>query len=226
MAACRKVREKRNKAFRKGVIFILLVSSVFFIMCVYVIKEVIEPNLEEVSRMRAQVIVSKAINTALDEQFSQSDNGAEFFDIQRDEDGVMEMVTADSIAINKLIVEISLNIQELFKDMQSEYMYIPFGSLMGSKLLSQAGPQVKVNVVPISVTSSDFRTEFEEQGINQTKYMLYIILGCKIKVLCPFAYDTIETSTKVLIAEAVILGKVPSSYVQVPEEDILDVTEQ
>lgn len=226
MATCRKVREKRNKAFRKGVIFILLVSSVFFIMCVYVIKEVIEPNLEEVSRMRAQVIVSKAINTALDEQFSQSDNGAEFFDIQRDEDGVMEMVTADSIAINKLIVEISLNIQELFKDMQSEYMYIPFGSLMGSKLLSQAGPQVKVNVVPISVTSSDFRTEFEEQGINQTKYMLYIILGCKIKVLCPFAYDTIETSTKVLIAEAVILGKVPSSYVQVPEEDILDVTEQ
>lgn len=226
MAACRKVREKRNKAFRKGVIFILLVSSVFFIMCVYVIKEVIEPNLEEVSRMRAQVIVSKAINTALDEQFSQSDNGAEFFDIQRDEDGVMEMVTADSIAINKLIVEISLNIQELFKDMQSEYMYIPLGSLMGSKLLSQAGPQVKVNVVPISVTSSDFRTEFEEQGINQTKYMLYIILGCKIKVLCPFAYDTIETSTKVLIAEAVILGKVPSSYVQVPEEDILDVTEQ
>lgn len=226
MATCRKVREKRNKAFRKGVIFILLVSSVFFIMCVYVIKEVIEPNLEEVSRMRAQVIVSKAINTALDEQFSQSDNGAEFFDIQRDEDGVMEMVTADSIAINKLIVEISLNIQELFKDMQSEYMYIPLGSLMGSKLLSQAGPQVKVNVVPISVTSSDFRTEFEEQGINQTKYMLYIILGCKIKVLCPFAYDTIETSTKVLIAEAVILGKVPSSYVQVPEEDILDVTEQ
>lgn len=226
MAACRKVREKRNKAFRKGVIFILLVSSVFFIMCVYVIKEVIEPNLEEVSRMRAQVIVSKAINTALDEQFSQSDNGAEFFDIQRDEDGVMEMVTADSIAINKLIVEISLNIQDLFKDMQSEYMYIPLGSLMGSKLLSQAGPQVKVNVVPISVTSSDFRTEFEEQGINQTKYMLYIILGCKIKVLCPFAYDTIETSTKVLIAEAVILGKVPSSYVQVPEEDILDVTEQ
>lgn len=226
MATCRKVREKRNKAFRKGVIFILLVSSVFFIMCVYVIKQVIEPNLEEVSRMRAQVIVSKAINTALDEQFSQSDNGAEFFDIQRDEDGVMEMVTADSIAINKLIVEISLNIQELFKDMQSEYMYIPFGSLMGSKLLSQAGPQVKVNVVPISVTSSDFRTEFEEQGINQTKYMLYIILGCKIKVLCPFAYDTIETSTKVLIAEAVILGKVPSSYVQVPEEDILDVTEQ
>lgn len=226
MATCRKVREKRNKAFRKGVIFILLVSSVFFIMCVYVIKEVIEPNLEEVSRMRAQVIVSKAINTALDEQFSQSDNGAKFFNIQRDENGVMEMVTADSIAINKLIVEISLNIQDLFKDMQSEYMYIPLGSLMGSKLLSQAGPQVKVNVVPISVTSSDFRTEFEEQGINQTKYMLYIILGCKIKVLCPFAYDTIETSTKVLIAEAVILGKVPSSYVQVPEEDILDVTEQ
>jgi sporulation protein YunB len=138
----------------------------------------------------------------------------------------MEMVTADSMAINRLIAEISLNIQKAFKNMQSEYMYIPFGSLMGSKLFSQAGPQIKVNIVPISVTSSDFRTEFEEQGINQTKYMLYIILGCEIKVLCPFAYDTIETSTKVLIAEAVILGKVPSSYVQVPEEDILDVTEQ
>lgn len=226
MTVSRKMRQRRNIAFRKGIVFILLVSSALLIFCVYIMKEVVEPNLEEVSRMRAQVIVSKAINTALDEQFSQGDSRAEFFKIQRDENGVMEMVTADSIAINKLIAEISLNIQKAFKNMQSEYMYIPLGSLMGSKLFSQTGPQIKVNIVPISVTSSDFRTEFEEQGINQTKYMLYIILGCEIKVLCPFAYDTIETSTKVLIAEAVILGKVPSSYVQVPEEDILDVTEQ
>ena len=40
---------------------------------------------------------------------------------------------------------------------------------MGSKFLSQTGPYVNLSIVPMSVSSMDFKTEFESQGINQTK---------------------------------------------------------
>ncbi|MDE8735333.1 sporulation protein YunB, partial [Eubacteriales bacterium DFI.9.88] len=67
--------------------------------------------------------------------------------------------------------------------------------------------------------------EFEAKGINQTKYKVYIILKSQVKVLAPLSASTFDMSSTVLIAEAVILGGVPKSYVQVPKEDILDVTD-
>lgn len=226
MTVGRKKRERRNKTFRKG-LWITIVCALFFCLSSsYVLKNIVEPNLEDIARIKSEVVVSRIINQTLAEQFADDDRSREFFIVHRDESGTMEMVSADSVAINSVMAKLSLDIQEAFKNMDEEHVDIPVGSLLGSKLLSQTGPKVKVDVVPVSVTSMDFRTEFEEQGINQTKYKVYIVLGCKIKILCPFAYESVETSTKVLVAEAVILGKVPDSYVEVPEEDILDVTEQ
>ena len=68
----------------------------------------------------------------------------------------------------------------------------------------------------------DFKTEFETQGINQTKYKIYIVLTCRIKMAAPFSTRVFKTNSTILIAEAVILGKVPDSYVVVPQDDILD----
>jgi hypothetical protein len=85
---------------------------------------------------------------------------------------------------------------------------------------------VDIRIIPISVSSIDFETEFVSEGINQTKYKVYIELKSHVKVIAPLVSDTFEVSTTVLIAEAVILGTVPNSYVYVPEEDILDVTQE
>ena len=74
------------------------------------------------------------------------------------------------------------------------------------------------------MTSYDFETEFEAQGINQTKYKVYIVLESSVRILQPFSDKNIKIRSKVLISEAVIVGDVPESYVNVPKEDILDVT--
>lgn len=222
----RKRCEKRNKRLRMGLYTLVLMVVFFCIISLYLIKGVMEPNLEDITRIRAEVIVSRTINKALAEQFVEDETNKNLFEVQRDKNGVMEMVSANAIAINSMMAELSLDLQKAFKSMETEGMDIPAGTLLGSKVLSLAGPDITVNIIPTSITSMDFRTEFEEQGINQTKYKVYIVLKCKIKVLCPFASETIESSTTVLVAEAVILGEVPNSYVEVPEEDILDVTEQ
>ncbi len=109
--------------------------------------------------------------------------------------------------------------------MKSEKFSVPVGSLLGSRFLfSQTCPR-SVDVIPLSVSAMDFRTEFETQGINQTKYKIYIVLNCRIKMAAPFSTQIFQTKSTVLLAEAVILGKVPDSYVVVPEDDILDATE-
>lgn len=218
-------RKGENRLIRKILLTGVIVSLTGCIATVLLAELVVEPNLEDVSRIRAEVLVSRTINKALSEQFRQEQQDKELFSVKNAEDGTMKMVQADSVAINILMTELSMNIQEAFGAMKKQYLEVPAGALLGSKIFSQTGPDVKIAIVPLSVSSMDFKTEFESQGINQTKYKIYIVLECRVKVLAPFAEDTFKTSSTVLIAEAVILGEVPDSYVQVPQDDILDVTD-
>lgn len=223
MRGKRKRRDNKNSNFKKRVllmiVFIIAVCSGLLI----IVKTVVEPNMEDVTKIRAEVVVSRTINKALAEQFEEQEN-KELFTVINGKDGAMEMVQANSIEINVLMAQLSIHLQEAFREMENEYLDIPVGTLLGSKLLSQTGPKVTVSIVPLSVSSMDFKTEFETQGINQTKYKIYIVIGSRVKVISPFSADTFETSSTVLVAETVILGQVPNSYVEVPEEDILDVT--
>ena len=208
---------------------LLMLTTFLLMMCITAflcMKAVIEPNIEDVSRMRAEVLVSRTVNRALTEQFLQEEIPEELFIISRDENGKTALVQANSIEINILMTRLVANLQEAFRNMEKEPLDVPVGAFLGSKLLSQTGPAVELYITPVSVLSTDFRTEFESQGINQTKYKIYIVLECRVKVLAPFSSRSFNTSTDVLIAETVILGEVPGSYVQVPKEDILDVTDE
>ena len=208
---------------------LLMLTTFLLMMCITAflcMKAVIEPNIEDVSRMRAEVLVSRTVNRALTEQFQQEEKPEELFIISRDENGKTALVQANSIEINILMTRLVANLQEAFRNMEKEPLDVPVGAFLGSKLLSQTGPAVELYITPVSVLSTDFRTEFESQGINQTKYKIYIVLECRVKVLAPFSSRSFNTSTDVLIAETVILGEVPGSYVQVPKEDILDVTDE
>lgn len=195
--------------------------------CIYYdYKKEIEPNMEDVARIKAEILVSRTINKALAEQFQNGAMKESLFTIQSDSEGAMEMVQADSAAINIFMSQLSVSLQESFQGMKNEVLSVPLGTLLGSKFLSQTGPFVEIAIKPLSVSSMDFKTEFETKGINQTKYKIYIVLGCKVKIAAPFSSKTFNTRNTVLIAEAVILGKVPNSFVQVPKEDILDVTDE
>lgn len=189
-------------------------------------KFIIEPNLENIASMRAEAVVTRTINKALAEQFGSETMRREFFDVKKNAAGNVEVVQADSIAINMMMTELSTKIQESFKKMEEERYCVPLGSLVGSKVFSQIGPEVELKIVPMSISSMDFRTEFESEGINQTKFKIYIELTCRIKVLAPFSSETFNSSNIIPVAEAVILGDVPESYVEVPKEDILDVIEE
>ena len=53
---------------------------------------------------------------------------------------------------------------------------------------------------------------------------MYCTVTSQVHILAPFTDKVSEINRRILLAEAIIVGKVPDSYVVVPEEDILDVT--
>ena len=220
-------RRKKNRSRRRSGKVSAVVLGVFtavFISAICLMHSIVRPNIEETARIKATAIVSRTVNQALAEELEKINDGNSLFDEKRNSSGTLEMVQADSVRINMLMSQLSMNIQDRFSDMGREDFKVSLGTLLGSRVLSQTGPYVTVTVVPMSVSSMDFKTEFETQGINQTKYKIYVILECRVKMLAPFSTGIFKTKNTVLAAETVILGSVPDSYVQVPKDDILDAT--
>ncbi len=75
---------------------------------------------------------------------------------------------------------------------------------------------------------TDLVSQFSEAGINQTLHRIYLNVNCKVTILTPF--DSIEETitNQVLLAEAVIMGEVPSTYYNLnglKSDDLIELVE-
>lgn len=79
-------------------------------------------------------------------------------------------------------------------------------------MLSGKGPGVPIRISSIGNVETDLRSEFTAQGINQTLHRVYLQVECEISILTPFENITEKIINQVLIAENVIVGKIPNTY--------------
>ena len=91
-------------------------------------------------------------------------------------------------------------------------MRLHYGSFTGFKLLAGRGPGVKIQISPIGDVETDLRSEFSPQGINQTLHRIYLEVKCRVNILTPFQDLEKEITNQVLLAENVIVGRIPSTY--------------
>lgn len=147
-------------------------------------------------------------------------------EIQRNEAGEIQYLEANSRLINKLVLAFATKMEEEYNLGDTMVIPVNFGVLTGSKILSQLPFMADVRVMPLSLTKFQAETEFVSEGINQTRYKVYCTVNSSIQILAPFSREQAEINRRVLLAEAIIVGRVPDSYVVVPEEDILDVTQE
>jgi sporulation protein YunB len=113
-------------------------------------------------------------------------------------------------------------IQAQFRTIEPRKVTVPVGSIVGSQIMSQFGPSLDLKVIPIGMSRASYKTEFESTGINQTKYKVYLEMDSQARVLSPFSMKNIEVKNTILIAEAIIVGEVPDSYIFVPEDSLID----
>ena len=89
---------------------------------------------------------------------------------------------------------------------------VNIGTFTGIPFLIGRGPVIKLKLVPIGVVNSNFDSEFNSVGINMTKHSLFLYINIHVSVALPVqAYD-IYTTNQVLLAESIIVGKVPEVY--------------
>ena len=193
--------------------------------CWVCVKGKVGPNMEDIGEVKAKAVVNRIINSTINENFREFDDLENLLIVKTDKQGNICMVQSDTRKINSLMSALMLRLQDSYSKLPPSEIRVSAGTLLGSRILSQRGPYFNIKIVPLSVSETQFKTELEEQGINQTKYKIYAVIKSSIKMLAPFTDREITVTNTVLVAETVILGKVPDSYVVVPEESILDAVE-
>lgn len=170
-------------------------------------------------------MVAVKINESLINGFYDEKLDGALLKIERDRDGNIKYIEPDTRLINKLVLEFASGVRENYDSEEISVCEVNLGVVTGSKFLSQLPFRAKIKVQPLSLTKITSSTGFETQGINQTRYFVHCNVQSQVRILAPFTNKTAEINRSYQLAEAIIVGQVPSSYVFVPEEDILDVTE-
>ena len=219
------MRRHRNEklSFWKKLTISLILFSLGCILLINGFKQQIEPNIDAVSKLKAKGMITEIVNQTIKEDFSGKEYEENLFIIKSGKDDKVQMVQSNTSLINRMVAEFSVNLQKKYDNIEPRTVKLSYGTLVGSKLLSEADYlNVNLKIMPLSVTNCDFETEFESQGINQTKYKIYITIESNVRVLQPFSAENFKIKNKMLISEVVIVGEVPDSYVNVPENNILD----
>ena len=211
----RKKKRKIRTFFITGCIFIIAVCVVIFL------EITMKETLSSAAELKSKEIIEQIINGAVYEQTHQED-GTELEIIRTDEDaeGNLQLVTLNTSLLNKIGTEIAKRVNDDIYYDKTDQIRLSLGSLIGSRLLSQTGPYFTFDIVPVAVINVGYKTEFESTGINQSKYKVYLDVKTETRLMVPFMSEQFETVNTVLIAEAVIVGEVPGTYANIPEEDI------
>jgi len=218
------MQRRHQKGMTKKITFSLILLFLGGCLLILAVNRQIAPNIDAVSRLKAKGIVNTLINETIQETFSALEYEEQLFSVEYGEDGRVQMVQANTVLINQAVSNLTVCLQKKYDDLTPQRVRIPLGSILGSLLLSQTERGMEISILPMSVSKCDYVTGFESQGINQTKYKIFVEIQSDVRILQPFSQKNFSVNSKMLVSEIVILGDVPENYVHVPKEDILDVT--
>ena len=216
-------RKYRRDRQNSGKWFMCLVLLMYWLAYSVVFTEkIIKPNVAAIAEVKVKAMITQIVNDAVHNQFKTGAEVTELLTIKTDTEGNITYVESNTAAMNSLATELTQAVQQRYKWKDAVILDVPVGSIVGSQILSQMGPNIGLKVLPIGMSRANFKTEFESMGINQTKYKVYLQMDSQARVLAPFSINNIDVQNTILVAEAVIVGEVPSSYINVPQDTTID----
>ena len=183
----------------------------------------LEKNLEgvilDMAHARAEAMAVEYMHEAVRDILGGGVAYEDMIAVRTDAQGRVTMLQANAVRMNELATLTALRAQAKLESADAQNVMIPLGAALGVPFLSAMGPRIQVRVVPVSAVSAAFSTEFESAGINQTRHKIYLSLRTTVRLVIPSSARQVSLASQVLIAESIIVGDVPQSYVEVPDTD-------
>ena len=157
-------------------------------------------------------IVTMQVNSVIAQVMAEEDYDAEsYVSLEKNEAGEITAVSSNMARINALSAKILDRVIGATENRTLE-VSVPLGNLTGVSLLMGRGPGVPVEIIMLTSSHVEFQNNVVTAGINQTKHQINLEVIVDIDILIPWDTESAQAVTEVLIADVVVVGKVPETY--------------
>ena len=199
---------------------VLLTVAVGVLLAVNLIRLLearMAPVVTAIARANAQNTMISVLEHAVAEDLSKREVGyADFISIERDESGSITALTADMGALNLLRADLVSTALNALYEVEVSEIQVPLGSLFDSDLAWARGPSIHARDMSIGTVTAEFKREFIAAGINQTLHRICLEWDIPITLLFAGFQVEVPVETSLCVAETVIVGRVPDTYLELP----------
>ncbi len=200
----------RRRRFR--VAALLCAGLILFL----VLNSHLQPLIASYGLTQAKLVGTQAVNDAVTAVLERE--GVRYTDLMRvekDSQGSIVSVEADTVKINALKAGVTTEILTQLKKHQNMTVRIPTGTLLNGDLLTGRGPRIPVKISLSGAAATQMSSYFESAGINQTSHRLVMDITVTLYAAIPGNDATTTLETSFIIAETVLVGKVPDTFLDV-----------
>lgn len=196
----------------KAILWVIIFTSIFTVLS-YKLDRDLKPVLMALCDSQARSIATETINGTIRDEFGSKISYDDIMTVKTDKEGNVVMIQANTVELNRIGSQIALGVQKRIEQVGERGIKIPLGLLLENDLFAYYGPKITFRMQPFGSTLTTYRSDFRAAGINQTRQIVYLDVTVNIQVIVPLARNSISVTSNIPIAESIIVGKVPATFV-------------
>ena len=169
------------------------------------IERNLRPLIQAYGETAAKWVAMRAVNDGVEKALS----------VQKDDQGTITSIEADVVQINRLKAAATGAVMDELENYKKQTVEIPFGNLIGGDFFTGRGPYIPIKISMSGTALSVMNSRFTSAGINQTSHQITLHIESQIVTTIPGYTNYIKVETDFVVAETVLVGKVPDSYTEV-----------
>ena len=201
----------RRRGIPLALLFILAMLCLFLAAVAVFLKDL----SSQIAVSDASDIVTVQINNAIADIMAEQDYSGDYFvSFEKNATGEVSAISSNMARINALSAKILHRVVGATENRTIE-IGIPAGNLTGISLLMGRGPNIPVQIIVLTSSRVEFNNSIVTAGINQTKHQINLEVIVDIDILVPWGTESAQVVTEILIADTIVVGKVPDTYLNV-----------
>lgn len=208
----------------KSPLLYFVVTLLAAVLSASVLMFFLEAKLQPIAAVAIKTKTQNTVTAVLEQAIAENNAecGIDYNDlvkIQRDNNGNITELTTDMAAMNQLKSNLVSIVLEHLDNIDVSDVAIPLGSLLGSELLWVKGPELKVRSISTGTVRAELKSEFLSAGLNQTLHRIYLHISVPMTVILPSGSVEVPVESRHCLAETIIVGQVPNTYLSQTGEE-------
>lgn len=202
-------KNRKINSYLAIIIAILIVFNLFF----YIFDKRMLPTIIDMAEIKMESEAVSIVNEESVKIYSESFKYDDIIHIDKDEEGNIALVRADTVMQNYLAAQVVEKCTKRFNEYEEVGVKVPLGYLTNSSFFYNVGPSVTVKMKQVGKMNTSYESIFESAGINQTRHKIYLNVDMKMRVIVPLKSRDIEVTCQIPVSDTIIVGKIPDTAI-------------